>query len=318
MYKLVRCPCCWKFQQDLPKVPVYVCGGCNAILIVKEDKNGRVVPEHDREILVAHMDFAKKAEIYGNNMFPHAPKVQITEETERCYSRYRGKCRKFLMLQEIHLMIAYVDAILPNSLKIPLQAIKDCTHDFNERNYLGKGGYGRVYKGILMWADNVNQLVAVKRLDVKGGQGNKEFHTELTMRSQYQHENIIALIGFCVENKEMIIVYEYASHGSLDTYLCGTAMSIELTWPQLLKICIDVASALDCLHNHVAEKHRIIHRDIKSANILLDENWNAKLADFGLSTIGLANQSNTFVITNRAGTTRIWTFSDGIRDRNFP
>ncbi|KAI3511139.1 hypothetical protein L1887_18283 [Cichorium endivia] len=189
-----------------------------------------------------------------------------------------------------------------NDLKIPFHVVKECTQDFNERNFIGKGGYGRVYKGILTWGDFVNQLVAVKRLDVTGFQGNKEFHTELTMLSQYQHENIITLLGFCDDNNEMILIYEYANHGSLDTYLRDTAMSGGPSWPQLLKICIGVASALDYLHNHVAEKHRIIHRDIKSANILLDENWNAKLSDFGLSRIGLANQQNTFVITNLAGT----------------
>ncbi|CAI9269273.1 unnamed protein product [Lactuca saligna] len=188
----------------------------------------------------------------------------------------------------------------PNHPVIPLQAIKNCTQNFNEGNFIGKGGYGSVYMGTLSWGDHVNQKVAVKRLDVKGLQGSKEFLTELTMLSQYQHENIITLVGFCDDNKEMILVYEYASNGSLDKYLRNP--STGLSWPQLLKICIDVASALDYLHNRVAEKHRIIHRDIKSANILLDEQWNAKLADFGLATIGLANQQNTSVITNPAGT----------------
>ncbi|KAL7619090.1 hypothetical protein Lser_V15G03328 [Lactuca serriola] len=187
-------------------------------------------------------------------------------------------------------------------LKIPLQVIKNCTQDFDERNFIGKGGYGRVYTGILSWVDCINQLVAVKRLDVTGFQGNKEFLTEVTMLSQYQHENIVTLIGFCNDNNEMILVYEYANNGSLDTYLRDTTISGGLPWRQLLKISIGVASALDYLHNHVAEKHRIIHRDVKSANILLDENWNAKLSDFGMSRIGLANQQNTFVITNLAGT----------------
>nr|KAJ0215288.1 hypothetical protein LSAT_V11C300145760 [Lactuca sativa] len=190
----------------------------------------------------------------------------------------------------------------PNGLKLPFHVIKDCTQDFNNKNFIGKGGYGRVYKGILTWGDHINQLVAVKRLDVNGFQGNKEFRTEVAMLSEYQHENIIRLIGFCDDNKEMILVYEYASHGSLEKYICDTTMSSRLSWTQLLKICIGVASALDYLHNHVAEKHRIIHRDVKSANVLLDENWNAKLSDFGLAKIGLANQRNTFVITNLAGT----------------
>ncbi|XP_042758232.1 serine/threonine-protein kinase STY8 isoform X2 [Lactuca sativa] len=199
-------------------------------------------------------------------------------------------------------LLRYPEMTQPNHSKIPLDAVKSCTQNFNERNFIGKGGYGRVYKGFLSWGNHVDQLVAVKRLDVTGFQGNKEFHTELTMLSQYQHNNIIRLIGFCDDNKEMILVYEYASHRSLDIYLCNSALSNGLSWTQLLKICIGIASALDYLHNHVAEKHRIIHRDIKCANILLDENWNAKLADFGLARIGLANQKNTIVITNPAGT----------------
>ncbi|KAL7616678.1 hypothetical protein Lser_V15G03312 [Lactuca serriola] len=199
-------------------------------------------------------------------------------------------------------LLRYPEIMQPNRSKIPLDAIKSCTQNFNERNFIGKGGYGRVYKGFLSWGNHVDQLVAVKRLDVTGFQGNKEFHTELTMLSQYQHDNIIRLIGFCNDNKEMIIVYEYAIHGSLDIYLRYPALSDGLSWMQLLKICIDIASALEYLHNHVAEEHRIIHRDIKCANILLDENWNTKLADFGLARIGLANQKNSTVITNPAGT----------------
>ncbi|KAJ9558728.1 hypothetical protein OSB04_013342 [Centaurea solstitialis] len=187
-------------------------------------------------------------------------------------------------------------------LKIPFQAIMSSTQDFNEANFVGKGGYGRVYKGTLSWGAYQDMLVAVKRLDVTGFQGNKEFYTELLMLSQYRHENIITLIGFCDDGKEMILVYEYASRGSLDTYLSDPSKLGQLSWEKRLDICVGVASALDYLHNHVALEHRIIHRDIKSANILLDENWNAKLSDFGLSKICLANQENTFVVTNLAGT----------------
>ncbi|KAI3739581.1 hypothetical protein L2E82_29990 [Cichorium intybus] len=228
------------------------------------------------EILEAHTQAAEKTETHTHN-------ILYPESSDQVLIR-RGKMKQ------------------PKHHKIPLQVIKDCTGDFNESNFIGKGGYGRVYKGILTWADYVNEVVAVKRLDFNGFQGNKEFHTEVSMLSEYQHENIITLIGFCDDNKEMILVYEYASNGSLDTYLRDTTLSGGLSWTQLLNICIGVASALDYLHNHVAEKHRIIHRDIKSANVLLDENWNAKLSDFGLARIGLANQQNTIVITNIAGT----------------
>ncbi|KAJ9558546.1 hypothetical protein OSB04_013160 [Centaurea solstitialis] len=187
-------------------------------------------------------------------------------------------------------------------LKIPLQAVKDCTQDFNETNYIGKGGYGKVYKGILNWKDYQNLRVAVKQLDLTGFQGSKEFYTEILMLSQYRHMNIVTLIGFCDDGKEMILVYEYASNGSLDTYLSDPSKLGQLSWETRLHICVGAASALDHLHNHVSTNHRVVHRDIKSANILLDENWNAKLSDFGLSKICLANQQNTFVVTNLAGT----------------
>ncbi|KAI3697353.1 hypothetical protein L6452_30313 [Arctium lappa] len=235
--------------------------------------------EVDEEILEAHLEIVEKIEMY-------APYDALQLEPD----------------SSDQAMLSDPEVKQLDHLKIPLYAIKICTQDFDERNFIGKGGYGRVYKGVLSWANYENQLVAVKRLDVTGFQGNKEFYTEVMMLSQYRHENIITLIGFCDDSKEMILVYEYASQGSLDTYLSDATKLGRLSWPQLLEICVGVASALDYLHNHTATSHRIIHRDIKSANILLDENWHPKLSDFGLSRIGLANQQNTFVITNLAGT----------------
>ncbi|KAJ9558514.1 hypothetical protein OSB04_013128 [Centaurea solstitialis] len=187
-------------------------------------------------------------------------------------------------------------------LKIPLQVIKNCTQNFNETNFIGKGGYGRVYKGFLYWRNYKSLPVAVKQLDATGFQGSKEFYTEILMLSQYRHKNIVTLIGFCDDGNEMILVYESASNGSLDTYLSDPYKLGLLSWEKRLHICSGAASALDYLHNHVSTDHRIVHRDIKSANILLDNNWNAKLADFGLSRICQANQQNSGVITNLVGT----------------
>ncbi|XP_076909277.1 putative serine/threonine-protein kinase PBL28 [Bidens hawaiensis] len=182
-------------------------------------------------------------------------------------------------------------------LKIGLRAIKSATNNFDDRNYIGKGGFGKVYKGELVHSE-VQTMVAVKRLDRVYGQGDLEFWKEIMMLSLYKHENIIALLGFCDENGEKIIVYKYASNRSLDLYLS----SADLTWIQRLKLCVGAARGLEYLHNPKETHHRILHRDIKSSNILLDENWKAKISDFGLSKLGPANQQHTFLVSQAVGT----------------
>lgn len=139
--------------------------------------------------------------------------------------------------------------------------------------------------------------VAVKRLDVKGGQGEHEFLMEIAMLSSYKHDNLVSLVGFSEEGDEKLIVYKHEVRGSLDKYL-----ATDLTWVQRLQICLGAARGLNYLHVGVGEGHRVLHRDIKSSNILLDENWEAKVSDFGLSKIGPTNQENTFLVTTAAGT----------------
>ena len=118
------------------------------------------------------------------------------------------------------------------------------------------------------------------------------------MLSLYHHDNIVSLLGFCDECGEMILVYEYAAKRSLDLYLNDK----DLTWVQRLEICIGAARGLAYLHNPGQTQQRVLHRDIKSSNILLDENWNARIADFGLSKFGPANQPYTFLVSNAVGT----------------
>ncbi|XP_076903736.1 putative serine/threonine-protein kinase PBL28 [Bidens hawaiensis] len=159
-------------------------------------------------------------------------------------------------------------------LHIPLQELSDATNAFSRQNLIAKGGFGDVC------------------------QGDHEFKTEISLLSVYQHENIVSLVGFCNEDGHKILVYEYESNGSLDRHL----KSADLTWIQRLNICIDAARGLEYLHDAVGSQHRILHRDIKSPNILLDGNWKAKIADFGLSRLGPANTSSTFLISNVCGT----------------
>nr|XP_043630361.1 putative receptor-like protein kinase At5g39000 [Erigeron canadensis] len=182
-------------------------------------------------------------------------------------------------------------------LKIPLEDIKSATNNFADSNCIGQGGFGKVYKGQLLLSGG-NNVVAIKRLDRAFGQGNPEFWKEITMLSIYKHKNIVSLLGFCDENDEKILVYEYASKTSLDKYL----NSNDLTWVQRLKICIDAARGLAYFHNPGGSQQRVLHRDIKSSNILLDDNWNARISDLGLSKFGPADQKYTFLLSIPVGT----------------
>ncbi|XP_024990085.1 receptor-like protein kinase HERK 1 [Cynara cardunculus var. scolymus] len=182
-------------------------------------------------------------------------------------------------------------------LKIPLEAIKSATNNFSDDNFIGKGGFGRVYKAQLPLSGSTDQgtTVAVKRLDEKGGQGEQEYLMEIFMLSSYKHQNLVSLVGFSDEGDEKIIVYEHEVRGSLEKYL-----DTDLTWVQRLQICLGAASGLNYLHNGAGKGHRVLHRDIKSSNVLLDESWEAKISDFGLSRIGPTNQEHTFLVTNAA------------------
>nr|XP_043611970.1 serine/threonine-protein kinase Nek1-like [Erigeron canadensis] len=184
-------------------------------------------------------------------------------------------------------------------LKISLEVLEDATNNFSDANLIGHGGFGKVYKGKILLT-SVLTTVAIKRLDRSFGQGTPEFLKEIVMLCQYKHPNIVSLLGFCDEGGEKILVYEYLSNKSLDLYLSST----NLSWHNRLFICHGVARGLQYLHEPLEGSHhqRILHRDIKSANILLDRKWTPKIADFGLSKVGPANQHFTFVIDNAVGT----------------
>ncbi|KAM0005640.1 putative protein kinase RLK-Pelle-CrRLK1L-1 family [Helianthus debilis subsp. tardiflorus] len=185
-------------------------------------------------------------------------------------------------------------------LEIQLEDIKEATNDFNdEKNRIGRGGFGNVYKGELSHSEG-RSTVAIKRLnlDPRNLQGTPEFLKEITTLSRYKHENLISLLGFCCKGSEMILVYEHASRGSLDRHLNSPL----LTWSQRIKICLDAAKGLRYLHDPRGTHQRLIHCDVKSANILLDDQWNAKVSDFGLSIMGSANEQNSVIVTLAAGT----------------
>ncbi|CAI9263333.1 unnamed protein product [Lactuca saligna] len=194
-----------------------------------------------------------------------------------------------------HIMEAFLKDF--QYLEIGLEEIKSATNTFDKSKLIGEGGFGKVYEGVVSHSKGKSK-VAFKRLDSTCGQGDPEFLKEILMLSRYTHENLISLLGFCNQGGERILVYEYACHGSLDRHI----RSVALTWRQRLMICVDAATGLCYLHDPKETHERVIHRDIKSSNILLDESWNAKVSDMGLAKIGPANQNQTFLVSNVAGT----------------
>ncbi|KAK8952054.1 Serine/threonine-protein kinase [Platanthera zijinensis] len=163
-----------------------------------------------------------------------------------------------------------------------LQELKAITRGFSMSNFVGQGGFGPVYKGMI--GENLRpglaaQTVAVKQLNLHGAQGHKEWLAEVIYLGQLRSQNLVKLIGYCYENEHRLLVYEYMAMGSLENHLFNNVLA-PLPWLARLKIAVGAAKGLAFLHE---ADNPVIYRDFKASNVLLDQNYEAKLSDFGLA-----------------------------------
>ncbi|KAJ6971677.1 hypothetical protein D5086_025465 [Populus alba] len=176
-----------------------------------------------------------------------------------------------------------------------LRELEESTNYFADENVIGEGGYGIVYRGLL--EDNTN--VAVKNLLNNRGQAEKEFKVEVEAIGRVRHKNLVRLLGYCAEGAHRMLVYEYVENGNLEQWLHGDVGPCSpLTWEIRINIIIGTAKGLTYLHEGLEPK--VVHRDIKSSNILLDKQWNPKVSDFGLAK--LLGSESSYVTTRVMGT----------------
>ncbi|XP_078182245.1 putative serine/threonine-protein kinase At1g01540 [Carex rostrata] len=176
-----------------------------------------------------------------------------------------------------------------------LRELELATDGFSDKNVIGEGGYGIVYRGVL----HDGAHVAVKNLLNNRGQAEREFKVEVEAIGRVRHKNLVRLLGFCVEGANRMLVYEFVDNGNLEQWLHGNeGPTSPLNWDIRMNIILSTAKGITYLHEGLEPK--VVHRDIKSSNILLDKNWNSKVSDFGLAK--LLGSERSYVTTRVMGT----------------
>ncbi|XP_060195880.1 cysteine-rich receptor-like protein kinase 44 isoform X2 [Lycium barbarum] len=195
-----------------------------------------------------------------------------------CLSVILMRRRKRKLVKEIR-SIHGDDISTAESLQYDFSTIRAATDNFSNANKLGQGGFGPVYKGKLP----NGQEVAVKRLSADSGQGDLEFKNEVLLVARLQHRNLVRLLGFCLDGTERLLVYEFVPNASLDHFLFDSVKRRQLDWERRSKIIGGIAKGI--LYLHEDSRLRIIHRDLKASNVLLDAEMNPKISDFGMARL---------------------------------
>ncbi|PON31666.1 Mitogen-activated protein kinase kinase kinase [Parasponia andersonii] len=180
-----------------------------------------------------------------------------------------------------------------------LREMEEATGLFSDENFLGKGGFGRVYRGTL----RSGEIVAIKKMELppfKEAEGEREFRVEVDILSRLEHQNLVSLRGYCADGKHRFLVYEYMKNGNLQDHLNGIGEA-KMDWPIRLRVALGAAKGLAYLHSSSAVGIPIVHRDFKSTNILLDTNFEAKISDFGLAKL-MPEGEETYVTARVLGT----------------
>ncbi|KAL5829035.1 hypothetical protein ACOSQ3_018503 [Xanthoceras sorbifolium] len=180
-----------------------------------------------------------------------------------------------------------------------LKEMEEATCSFSDDNFLGKGGFGRVYRGTL----RSGEVVAIKKMEMppfKEAEGEHEFRVEVDILSRLDHPNLVSLIGYCADGKHRFLVYEYMQRGNLQDHLNGIGEA-KMDWTSRLKVALGAAKGLAYLHSSFAVGIPIVHRDFKSTNVLLSANFEAKISDFGLAKL-MPEGQETYVTARVLGT----------------
>ncbi|XP_030477432.1 cysteine-rich receptor-like protein kinase 25 [Syzygium oleosum] len=236
---------------------------------------------------------------------PPAPitgrKVEKSNSTTTVIIAVSASVSAVLVISVLVLLIAKrdeaKDEVETESLRFKISEIRAATNFFSEGNKLGEGGFGKVYRGKL---EN-GQDIAVKRLKGCSNQGLQQFKNEVTLLVRLQHKNLIKLLGYCLEEGERLLILEFAPNSSLEGFISDSIKCMLLTWERRFGIISGIARGLLYLHE---DSHlRIIHRDLKPGNVLLDENMNPKITDFGMARLFVLDQSraNTAQIAGTFG-----------------